>query len=89
MMRFGDELRRARSRAGMSLRGLARATAVSPAHICDIELNRRMPSLDLYRKIMRVLPGPERGANGAKRWLESCWHNRKCPVCRQRMPDAK
>jgi transcriptional regulator with XRE-family HTH domain len=52
---LGQEIRRLRNEAGITLRGLAAATEVSAAHLSDIEHNRRRPSEDLLRKIARAL----------------------------------
>ena len=52
---LGQELRRLRKEAGITLRGLAARLEVSAAHLSDIEHNRRRPSDDLLRKIARAL----------------------------------
>ena len=52
---LGQEIRRLRKEAGITLRGLAATVAVSAAHLSDIEHNRRRPSDDLLRKIARAL----------------------------------
>jgi transcriptional regulator with XRE-family HTH domain len=41
--------------AGFTLRGLAAKVEVSPAHLSDIEHNRRRPSGDLLRRIVQAL----------------------------------
>jgi transcriptional regulator with XRE-family HTH domain len=51
---LGQELRRLRKEAGMTLRGLAATLEVSAAHLSDIEHNRRRPSDELLRKIARA-----------------------------------
>ncbi len=52
---LGQELRRLRKEAGITLRGLAATVEVSAAHLSDIEHNRRRPSDDLLHKIARAL----------------------------------
>ncbi len=52
---LGQELRRLRQEAGLTLRGLAATLGVSAAHLSDIEHNHRRPSDDLLRKIARAL----------------------------------
>jgi transcriptional regulator with XRE-family HTH domain len=52
---LGQELRRLRKEAGITLRGLAATVEVSAAHLSDIEHNRRRPSDDLLRRIARAL----------------------------------
>ena len=52
---LGQELRRLRQEAGLTLRGLAATLGISAAHLSDIEHNRRRPSDDLLRRIARAL----------------------------------
>jgi transcriptional regulator with XRE-family HTH domain len=52
---LGQELRRLRTEAGFTLRGLAATVEVSAAHLSDIEHNRRRPSDALLRRIARAL----------------------------------
>lgn len=52
---LGQEIRRLRKETGFTLRGLAATLAVSPAHLSDIEHNRRRPSDELLRKIAHAL----------------------------------
>jgi transcriptional regulator with XRE-family HTH domain len=52
---LGQELRRLRQEAGSTLRGLAATLDISPAHLSDIEHNRRRPSDELLRKIASAL----------------------------------
>jgi transcriptional regulator with XRE-family HTH domain len=52
---LGREIRRLREEAGLTLRGLAATLEISPAHLSDIEHNRRRPSDVLLRKIARLL----------------------------------
>jgi transcriptional regulator with XRE-family HTH domain len=52
---LGQEIRRLRKEAGITLRGLATTLEVSAAHLSDIERNRRRPSDDLLRKIAHAL----------------------------------
>jgi transcriptional regulator with XRE-family HTH domain len=52
---LGQELRRLRKEAGLTLRGLAATVEVSAAHLSDIEHNRRRPSDELLRKLARAL----------------------------------
>jgi transcriptional regulator with XRE-family HTH domain len=52
---LGQEVRRLRLQAGLTLRGLAAKLNVSPAHLSDLERNRRGPSEKLLRKIAREL----------------------------------
>jgi transcriptional regulator with XRE-family HTH domain len=54
---LGEEIRWLRLRAGFTLRGLASDLDVSPAHMSDIEHNRRRPSEKLLRKIALKLKG--------------------------------
>lgn len=52
---LGQEVRRLRLEAGVTLRGLAARLGVSPAHLSDIEHDRRRPSERLLRKIAHEL----------------------------------
>jgi transcriptional regulator with XRE-family HTH domain len=52
---LGQEIRRLRLQAGITLRGLAAKLHVSPAHLSDLEHNRRSPSEKLLRKIASEL----------------------------------
>ena len=52
---LGQEVRRLRQEAGITLRGLAATLGVSAGHLSDVEHNRRRPSDDLLRKIARAL----------------------------------
>ena len=52
---LGQEIRRLRLQAGITLRGLAARLDVSPAHLSDLEHNRRGPSEKLLRKIAHEL----------------------------------
>lgn len=52
---LGQELRRLRKEAGITLRGLAATVEVSAAHLSDVEHDRRRPSDALLRKIARAL----------------------------------
>ncbi len=48
---LGQEVRRRRLEAGITLRGLALKLGISAAHLSDIEHNRRRPSETLLQKI--------------------------------------
>jgi transcriptional regulator with XRE-family HTH domain len=61
---FGQEIRRLRLAAGMSLRGLSRRLEVSAAHLSDIERNLRRPSDTLLERI--VLELQDAGAKAAE-----------------------
>jgi transcriptional regulator with XRE-family HTH domain len=50
-MHLGQEIRRLRAEAGLSLRGLASDLGISAAHLSDIEHNRRRPSEALLKRI--------------------------------------
>jgi transcriptional regulator with XRE-family HTH domain len=52
---LGQEIRRLRLQADMTLRGLAADLGISAAHLSDIEHNRRRPSQKLLRGIARKL----------------------------------
>jgi transcriptional regulator with XRE-family HTH domain len=52
---LGQEIRRLRLEAGITLRRLAAKLEVSAAHLSDIEHNRRRPSEKLLRLISREL----------------------------------
>jgi len=52
---LGREIRRLRTQAGTTLRGLARAVGVSAPHLSDIEHDRRRPSKELLGKIVAEL----------------------------------
>ena len=54
---LGEEIRRLRLEAGLTLRRLASDVEVSAAHLSDIEHNRRRPSEALLRKIAGKLRG--------------------------------
>lgn len=54
---LGQEIRTLRLQAGITLRGLAAKLHVSPAHLSDLEHNRRRPSEKLLRKIAHALRG--------------------------------
>lgn len=49
---LGGELRRLRTSAGTTLRGLARTVDVSAPHLSDIERDRRRPSKALLAKLV-------------------------------------
>lgn len=51
----GQRIRRARMRQGLGLRMAARALALSPTHLSDIELGRRAPSRDVFDRIVALL----------------------------------
>jgi transcriptional regulator with XRE-family HTH domain len=52
---LGREIRRLRTHAGATLRGLARTVGVSAPHLSDIEHDRRRPSKELLKKIVSEL----------------------------------
>lgn len=52
---LGQEIRRLRKEAGLTLRGLGSVLEVSAAHLSDIEHSRRRPSEDLLRKLAHAL----------------------------------
>lgn len=52
---LGREIRRLRTSAGTTLRGLARTVGVSAPHLSDIEHDRRRPSKVLLKKIVSEL----------------------------------
>jgi transcriptional regulator with XRE-family HTH domain len=52
---LGQEIRRLRKEAGITLRGLAATLEVSAAHLSDIEHDRRRPSEVLLKKIALAL----------------------------------
>jgi transcriptional regulator with XRE-family HTH domain len=52
---LGQEVRRLRLEAGDTLRGLAKKLSISPAHLSDIEHDRRRPSENLLRRIAHEL----------------------------------
>lgn len=52
---LGQEIRRLRLKAGLTLRGLARQVGVSAAYLSDIEYDHRRPSDALLRKIANEL----------------------------------
>jgi len=52
---LGQEIRRRRVAAGISLRGLAAKLGISAAHLSDIEHNRRRPSEKLLERIANEL----------------------------------
>lgn len=52
---LGQEIRRLRLMAGITLRGLAAKLEISAPHLSDIENNRRRPSEKLLRAIVREL----------------------------------
>jgi transcriptional regulator with XRE-family HTH domain len=54
---LGQEVRRRRLAADITLRGLAARLSISPAHLSDIEHNRRRPSEKLLKKIAHELGG--------------------------------
>lgn len=54
---LGQEVRRRRLEAGITLRGFALKLGISAAHLSDIEHNRRRPSEKLLQKIAGELRG--------------------------------
>lgn len=54
-MTLGSEIRRLRTKSGISLRKFAVAVGVSAPHLSDIERDRRRPSKDLLKRIAREL----------------------------------
>jgi transcriptional regulator with XRE-family HTH domain len=56
---LGERIRELRDEQDMSLREFAKKLGdISPAHVSDIENNRRNPSEDLLRKMAHVLNVP-------------------------------
>lgn len=51
---IGDDLRRKRQKAGLSLREVARRIKLTPAYISDVELNRRGATERIMRFYKRV-----------------------------------
>ena len=54
-MTLGQQIRKERKRINMTGRELSRRVGISAAYMCDIELNRRLPSLTVVRKIGRII----------------------------------
>jgi transcriptional regulator with XRE-family HTH domain len=54
---LGSEIQRLRTEAGFTLRGLALKVEISAAFLSDIERDRRRPSEEVLRRIVRQLPG--------------------------------
>jgi transcriptional regulator with XRE-family HTH domain len=52
---LGGEIRRLRTVAGTTLRGLARTVGISAPHLSDIEHDRRRPSKALLEKLVGEL----------------------------------
>jgi len=52
---LGQEIRRLRQKAGFTLRDLAAALGISPAHQSDVELGRRLPSDRVLRVTAKAL----------------------------------
>lgn len=61
---IGDEIRRARLRAGMTSKQLADAVALSTQYIGDIQHGRRLPSTETLLVICNVFPDAD-----SARWL--------------------
>jgi len=56
---IGDRLRRERLKLGKGLREMAEILHIAPAHMTDIEKNRRTPSEELLLKIAAAYQIPE------------------------------
>jgi transcriptional regulator with XRE-family HTH domain len=54
VMNAAVELRRARRRAGLSLRQLARRAGTSHATLVAYEAERKVPSVETFRRILRA-----------------------------------
>jgi transcriptional regulator with XRE-family HTH domain len=52
---IGNAIRKARLKAGLTLREAARRSGCSAAHLCDIEYGRRAAGGPKGRKIMQVV----------------------------------
>lgn len=57
---IGDQLRTQRLKLGIGLREMAQRLSIAPAHMTDIEKNRRTPSEELLLKIAETYQIPER-----------------------------
>jgi transcriptional regulator with XRE-family HTH domain len=55
LLRYGDELRAARQRAGLSLREVARRLGFTASYLCDLELDRRNCSFVLRGRYLKAL----------------------------------
>lgn len=55
MNTLGDEIRRLRTKAGITLRAFAKKLGHTAAHQSDIELGRRMPSEEVLRATVKEL----------------------------------
>ena len=54
-MTIGDRIRAARKAAGWSVTEAARRAGTSCQYLCDIEHDRRVPKLDLLRRIAKAV----------------------------------
>ena len=54
-MTLGQHIRKERQGIGVSGREMARRVGISAAYLCDIEYNRRLPSLLVLRRIGKII----------------------------------
>ena len=56
-MTFGQLLKSRRELCELTQLELARKVGLTPAAICQYESDKRMPSLECFKKLLTVLPG--------------------------------
>lgn len=56
MTYIGDEIRRTRTRAGMTSKALAEQTKLSQQYVGDVQLGRRLPSMETMLVFCNVFP---------------------------------
>lgn len=54
MQSLGSQLRRYREEAGLSQVEVSSATGITQGHISAIEVGRRVPSLDILRRLVEL-----------------------------------
>lgn len=52
---IGDELRKARTHAGMTQQALAERVGLTREYVSQIELDKRLPTIPVYVRICRAL----------------------------------
>ena len=73
MTTLGQQIRSERKRIGMTGRELARQVRISAAYMCDIELNRRLPSLVVLKRIGKIIDVTYGCAHGPCRRCGAPW----------------
>lgn len=72
-MTLGTHIRKERKRLGITGREMARKVGISPAYMCDIELDRRLPPLATLKRIGKIIDIEYGCAHGPCRRCGKAW----------------